>query len=116
MTDTTSPWHDLDSYIATPRLTGLTLSPDGGSLVVSVQGLDADVTGYTTALWRGGLRHQESHQPVKVRLHCFGQRFGPVDHVFSTLAQGVEILKLRIDRPKLALFDRQLRIAQRPEF
>ncbi|MCB0887433.1 MAG: S9 family peptidase, partial [Propionibacteriaceae bacterium] len=52
MTDTTSPWHDLDSYIATPRLTGLTLSPDGGSLVVSVQGPDADVTGYTTALWR----------------------------------------------------------------
>jgi dipeptidyl aminopeptidase/acylaminoacyl peptidase len=52
MTDNTSPWHDLDSYIATPRLTGLTLSPDGGSLVVSVQGPDADVTGYTTALWR----------------------------------------------------------------
>lgn len=54
MSDTTaaSPWHDLDAYIATPRLTGLTLSPDGASLVVSVQGPDADVTGYTTALWR----------------------------------------------------------------
>ncbi|MBK7821240.1 MAG: S9 family peptidase [Tessaracoccus sp.] len=50
MTD--SPWHDLDAYIATPRLTGLALSPDGASLVVSVQGPDADITGYTTALWR----------------------------------------------------------------
>ncbi|WGT46042.1 prolyl oligopeptidase family serine peptidase [Tessaracoccus lacteus] len=53
MTDPTpSPWFDLDTYISTPRLGGLTLSRDGSSLVVAVQGTDAEATAYTTALCR----------------------------------------------------------------
>ncbi len=53
MTDPTpSPWFDLDTYISTPRLGGLTLSRDGSSLVVAVQGPDAEATGYTTSLYR----------------------------------------------------------------
>ena len=52
-TDTAaSPWLDLDTYVATPRLGGLTLSPDGSTLLCSVQGLNSDKTQYTSSLWR----------------------------------------------------------------
>ncbi|QOR70456.1 S9 family peptidase [Ruania alkalisoli] len=46
-----TPFHDLDSYIALPRVGGLTLSPDGDSIVVGVSTLNADATKYLTALW-----------------------------------------------------------------
>ncbi len=46
-----SPFHDLDSYVALPRLAGLTLSPDGTRLVTSVATLDRESTKYVTALW-----------------------------------------------------------------
>lgn len=46
-----TPFHDLDRYVAIPRLTGLTASPDGTRLVVGVQTLDGERTGYRTALW-----------------------------------------------------------------
>ncbi|MGM0722240.1 MAG: alpha/beta fold hydrolase [Actinomycetota bacterium] len=49
MTDT--PFHDLDAYVALPRLGGLALSPDGTRLVTGVAELDADGTRYRTALW-----------------------------------------------------------------
>lgn len=52
MTNENSAWFDLDAYITTPRLGGLSLSRDGSSLVVAVQGPDAEATSYTTALWR----------------------------------------------------------------
>ena len=52
MSEPTSPWYDLDSYITTPRLGGLALSLDGGTLVCGVQGPDNDATGYVTSLWR----------------------------------------------------------------
>ncbi|GAA3279832.1 S9 family peptidase [Nesterenkonia halobia] len=70
MTDTTSTspaaaspsgarkFHDLDHFVAFPRLAGLAMSPDGERLVTTVSTLDAQGTGYTTALWevdpRGG--------------------------------------------------------------
>lgn len=46
-----TPFHDLDRYIAIPRLSGLALSRDGSRLVTSVQTLDPERTGYRTALW-----------------------------------------------------------------
>ncbi|GAB3271158.1 prolyl oligopeptidase family serine peptidase [Arthrobacter pigmenti] len=46
-----TPFHDLDHYIALPRISGLTLSPDGKRLVTSVATLNAESTEYTTALW-----------------------------------------------------------------
>ncbi|MEU4363373.1 prolyl oligopeptidase family serine peptidase [Promicromonospora sp. NPDC023987] len=46
-----TPFHDLDHYVAIPRLTGLTASQDGTRLVAGVQTLDDERTGYRTALW-----------------------------------------------------------------
>lgn len=48
---TPAPFHDLEQYIALPRLSGLVLSPDGSRLVTSVATLDPAGTGYVTALW-----------------------------------------------------------------
>lgn len=47
----TTPFHDLDAYLALPRIAGLALSKDGGRLVVTVQTLNPDRTAYSTALW-----------------------------------------------------------------
>ncbi|QCB94894.1 S9 family peptidase [Cellulomonas shaoxiangyii] len=46
-----TPFHDLDAYIALPRLGGLKLSPDGTRLVTAVQTLDRKRTAWVTALW-----------------------------------------------------------------
>ncbi|MFI2361303.1 prolyl oligopeptidase family serine peptidase [Promicromonospora sp. NPDC019610] len=46
-----TPFHDLDRYVAIPRLTGLTASPDGTRLVATLQTLDGERTAYRTALW-----------------------------------------------------------------
>ncbi len=46
-----TPFHDLDAYLAVPRLSGLALSPDGTRLVTGVATLDAKGTRYRTALW-----------------------------------------------------------------
>ena len=46
------PWSDLDDFVAHPRLGALSLSPDGGTLLCSVQALDAEGTSYRSALWR----------------------------------------------------------------
>ncbi len=46
-----TPFHDLDDYIAIPRLGGLTLSPDGARLVVGVSTIHADRTRSLTSLW-----------------------------------------------------------------
>lgn len=46
-----TPFHDLDAYVALPRLGGLALSPDGERLVTAVATIDAQRTTYTTALW-----------------------------------------------------------------
>lgn len=49
MSDT--PFHDLDDYIALPRLGELALSPDGQRLVTTVSTLNDDRTTYQGALW-----------------------------------------------------------------
>lgn len=44
-------FHELTDYLAVPRLAGLELSPDGRRLVTSVTSLDAEGTGFVSALW-----------------------------------------------------------------
>ena len=44
-------FHDLDSYLAMPRVESLAMSADGGRLVAVVSGLDAASTAYVSALW-----------------------------------------------------------------
>lgn len=46
-----TPFHDLDHYLAIPRVSGLALSPDGGRLVTTVATLNDKGTEYRTALW-----------------------------------------------------------------
>ncbi|GHG60478.1 peptidase S9 [Sinomonas cellulolyticus] len=46
-----TPFHDLDHYIAIPRISGLALSPDGTRLVTTVATLNGKGTEYGTALW-----------------------------------------------------------------
>ena len=46
-----TPFHDLDDYIGLPRVSGLTLSPDGTRLVTAVSTLGPKRTRYVTALW-----------------------------------------------------------------
>ncbi|WP_049568485.1 alpha/beta hydrolase family protein, partial [Streptomyces sp. SBT349] len=46
-----TPFHDLDSFVALPRVGGLALSRDGRRLVVAAATLDADRTRYVSALW-----------------------------------------------------------------
>ncbi len=51
VTTPATPFHDLDAYVALPRLSSLALSPDGSRLVTGVSNLDAKQTAYVTALW-----------------------------------------------------------------
>ena len=46
-----TPFHELDHYLAIPRVGGLTLSPDGKRLVTTVTTLNAKGTEFATALW-----------------------------------------------------------------
>lgn len=46
-----TPFHDLARYVALPRASGLTLSPDGARLVTSVATLDDKGVKYVSALW-----------------------------------------------------------------
>ena len=47
----TTPFEDLDDYLALPRLGGLTLSPGGERLAVGVATLDGDKKKYVTSIW-----------------------------------------------------------------
>ncbi len=54
-----TPFHDLDHYLAIPKVSGLALSPDGARLVTTVATLGAKGTEYGTALWEvdpGGVK------------------------------------------------------------
>ncbi|HEY7177037.1 MAG TPA: S9 family peptidase, partial [Micromonosporaceae bacterium] len=46
-----TPFHDLEAYIALPRVGGLVLSPDGSRLITSVATLDPKKVRYVNALW-----------------------------------------------------------------
>ena len=45
-----SPFHDLDAYVAVPRVSGLALSPDGTRLITSAATLDPTKTRYVIGL------------------------------------------------------------------
>ncbi|USQ81455.1 S9 family peptidase [Ornithinimicrobium faecis] len=53
-------FHDLDQYVAMPRLGGLALSPDGTRLVTTVSTITKAGTGYATALWGLDPRGEQS--------------------------------------------------------
>ncbi|MFW0774263.1 prolyl oligopeptidase family serine peptidase [Paenarthrobacter nitroguajacolicus] len=46
-----TPFHDMDHYLAIPRVGGLSLSPDGKRLVTTVTTLNGKGTEFATALW-----------------------------------------------------------------
>ncbi|MEY9941724.1 dipeptidyl aminopeptidase/acylaminoacyl peptidase [Streptacidiphilus sp. MAP5-52] len=46
-----TPFHDLDAFLAIPRIGGLALSPDGSRLVTTVSELSSDRTRSISALW-----------------------------------------------------------------
>jgi len=46
-----TPFSDLDAFLALPRVAGLALSPDGTRLVTTVAGLSPDGTRHVTSLW-----------------------------------------------------------------
>jgi dipeptidyl aminopeptidase/acylaminoacyl peptidase len=46
------PFGDLQEYLDIPRVSGLALSPDGGTLLASVQRLSGDRKKFVSALWR----------------------------------------------------------------
>ena len=52
MTETAStPFSDLDDYIALPRVAGLAVSPDGSRVVTTVTELNDKRTEYVSAVW-----------------------------------------------------------------
>jgi len=46
-----TPFRELSDFLALPRLSGLTLSPDGTRLVTAAAALNAERNGYVSALW-----------------------------------------------------------------
>ena len=46
------PFGDLSRFLEIPRVAGLALAPDGGTLVASVQQLSPDGKKFTSSLWR----------------------------------------------------------------
>ena len=46
-----TPFHDLDDFIALPRVAGLAVSPDGSRVVTTVAELNDKRTEYVTAVW-----------------------------------------------------------------
>lgn len=59
-----TPFHDLDLFIAIPRLASLVLSPDGSRLVTTVATLNAKATEYGTALWEVDPRGEQSARRI----------------------------------------------------
>jgi dipeptidyl aminopeptidase/acylaminoacyl peptidase len=49
---TSTPFRDINDYLAIPRVTGLRLAPDSAWLAASVQTLSSDRKKYLTSLWR----------------------------------------------------------------
>ena len=62
-----TPFHDLDEYIALPRLGGLALSLDGMRLVVAMNVLDAKRTRYVTSLWEVDPRWRAFRAPTHAK-------------------------------------------------
>jgi len=46
-----TPFDDLDAYIALPRVDGIALAPDGSRVALTVSTLNADRTAYSRSIW-----------------------------------------------------------------
>lgn len=46
-----TPFHDLDAYLALPRVAGLAVAPDGGRVVTTISEINHDRTEYITSIW-----------------------------------------------------------------
>ncbi|HYA52648.1 MAG TPA: S9 family peptidase, partial [Streptosporangiaceae bacterium] len=73
-----TPFEDLHSYIAIPRVTGLRLSPDGTWLAATVQQPDPDGKKYSTGIWRipadgGPPSSGPSAQPIRLTQSAEGE-------------------------------------------
>lgn len=47
-----TPFSDLDQYIALPRVDGIAISPDGTRVALTVSALDPDRTAYRRSIWQ----------------------------------------------------------------
>lgn len=47
-----TPFSDLDQYVALPRVDGIDISPDGTRVALTVSALDPDGTGYRRSIWQ----------------------------------------------------------------
>jgi len=66
-----SIFHDLDQYVAMPRLGGLAMSHDGTRLVTTVSTITKAGTGYATALW--GVDPQGEHPAYRITRSAKGE-------------------------------------------
>ncbi|MDT5301479.1 MAG: hypothetical protein QOG79_4721 [Mycobacterium sp.] len=48
---TPTPFHDLDAFLALPRVAGLVVSPDGSRVVTTIAELNDERTQFITAVW-----------------------------------------------------------------
>ncbi|BCI54171.1 peptidase S9 [Mycolicibacterium litorale] len=51
MATDSSPFDDLDAFLALPRVSGLAVSPDGSRVVTTISELDDTATEFVTAIW-----------------------------------------------------------------
>lgn len=48
---TQTPFHDLDDFLALPRVSGLAVSPDGSRVVTTIAELNDKRTEFVSAVW-----------------------------------------------------------------
>ncbi|QCP06863.1 S9 family peptidase [Micrococcus luteus] len=83
-----TPFHDLDAFTALPRVSGLTLSPDGTRLVTTVATRDAKGTGYASALWEVDPAGQRpAHRLTRSREGEAGAQFAADGTLYFTSAR-----------------------------
>ncbi|MGV0835145.1 prolyl oligopeptidase family serine peptidase [Mycolicibacterium thermoresistibile] len=70
-----TPFHDLDDYLALPRVSGLAVAPDGSALVTTIAELDEDHTGFVTAIWE---LDPSGHRPARRLTHGAKGESAPV--------------------------------------
>ncbi|MFX0537372.1 S9 family peptidase [Ornithinimicrobium sp. Y1847] len=88
MTAPASVFHDLSHYVALPRLSGLTLSPDGSRLVTSVATLNRKGTGYASALWEiDPTGERLAHRITRSAKGESGAAFGVAGDLYFTSAR-----------------------------
>lgn len=61
-----TPFHDLDEYLALPRVSGLAVSPDGKRLVTTISSLNDKRTEFISAIWE---LDPAGHRPARRVTH-----------------------------------------------